>query len=144
MPRGNATERRKNVQLILRNKYGSFFTNEIIEESAFYLSVNDTLVSVCAPGNRNNMLDRGQLQFMAFGCCTISPNLLTTLSWDQQPIPDFHYIKCSDDYSDIIEKIEWVKKNPEMAIQIGLNAKELFSKTSLPIVQVEWIKNLIT
>jgi hypothetical protein len=143
IPYAAALERRRSLQHMLKEKYGSLFTNKVVQEELFYLSINNTLVSVCAPGARNNMLDRGQCQYMALGCCTISPNILTTLSWGKTIMPGIHYIKCKDDYSDIHEKIEWVKNNTDLSIEIGQNAKNLFGETSLPVKQVEWIKKCI-
>jgi hypothetical protein len=98
------------------------------------------LVHVCVPGARNDILDRGQLQAMAFGCCTISPVLADCLAWNKELVPGVHYLSCANDYSDLIEKIEWCKSNRDKCIEIGQNAKILFQETSVPSKLLEWIK----
>ena len=65
------------------------------------------------------------------------------LSYNRNIVAGTHYVECKPDYSDLTEKIEWVRENPELAIQIGKNAKELFNETSLPDRQVEWIKKCL-
>lgn len=142
-PGGAAIQRRNEVQDRLLNEYKDNFDKKILTEELFYRSINSTMVAVCVPGARNDMLDRGHGQYMAFGACTISPKLLTKLPWDGDIIPDFHYIKCEDNYRDLFQKIEWVKNNPKLAIEIGKNAKELFERTCLPAKQVEWIKKCL-
>ena len=141
--RAAALERRNYVQGLLLKTYDKMFDKTIEPEIDFLMKINKTLVSICVPGARNDMLDRGQGQYFALGCCTISPKLVTVLSYNREIIPGTHYVECKPDYSDLIEKIEWVRKNPELAIQIGQNAKKLFNETSLPVKQVEWIKNCI-
>jgi hypothetical protein len=143
IPRAAAKERRDAVQSMLQDKYKNKFDSIILDEESFYKSINSTMVAVCVPGARNNMLDRGQGQYMAFGTCTISPRLVTVLSSNQLLVPGTHYIECKPDYSDVVEKIEWVRSNPEKAIQIGKNAKQIFEKTSLPKMQVEWINKCL-
>jgi hypothetical protein len=139
-PYGGAVERRNFVLDLLSKRYGEQFDRTIENELNFYMKINQALVSVCVPGARNDMLDRGQSQYFALGCCTISPRLVTILSHNRNIVAGTHYVECKPDYSDLIEKIEWVRENPELAIQIGKNAKELFNETSLPDRQVEWIK----
>ena len=89
------------------------------------------------------MLDRAQGQYLGFGCCTISPKIVTILSWNKPLIPGEHYIECKPDYSDLIEKIEWVRNNQIEAIKIGANAKQLFRETCIPYRQFEWIKKCL-
>ena len=99
-----------------------------------------TAAIVCVPGARNDMLDRGQGQQMFFGACTISPKLKTRLSYDRKIFRGILYVEGKPDYSDLIQKIEWVKENQEHAIQIGKTARKLFLETSTPEKQIEWIK----
>lgn len=142
-PYGAAVERRSYVQKILTDKYGKKLSIDRKTQREFFLLIKDGLVSVCVPGARNNMLDRGQCQYMGLGACTISPKLVTRLSWDKKLEPGIHYVECKEDYSDLIEKIEWVRKNPLLAIEIGKNAKNIFRKTSTPKRQTQWIKHCI-
>ena len=45
-------------------------------------------------------------------------------SWlmESKLIPNYHYILLKDDYSDLIEKINWCNKNPKICINIIKNA----------------------
>jgi len=142
-PFGAAVKRRTYVREILLNKYGNNLSYDRKPQSEFFKLINQGLVSVCVPGARNNMLDRGQCQYMGLGACTISPLLNTRLSWDAKLVPGIHYLECKDDYSDLIDKIEWVRNNPSDAILIGNNAKKIFRETSIHTKQLEWIKNIL-
>jgi hypothetical protein len=142
-PFGAAIERRTYVQQILTHKYGKNLSIERKTQTEFFKSINNGLVSICVPGARNNMLDRGQCQYFGLGSCTISPRLISTLSWNKKIEPGIHYIQCNDDYSDLIEKIEWVRNNKTDAIKIGESAKLLFQKTTTPRNQILWIKHCL-
>jgi len=141
-PNGNALERRTLVQNMLR-EYTSNVDFEITNKKSFYEKGNNCLTSICVPGARNDMLDRGQCQYFALGVATISPELSTVMSFNKKIIPDYHYIKCNSDYINLIEKIEWVKENPELAIEIGKHARKLFLETSTINKQIKWIKQCI-
>ena len=54
-------------------------------------------------------------------------------------MPGVHYVECNEDYSDLIEKVNWVRGNKDKAINIGKAAKKLFIETSTPEKQMEWI-----
>ena len=139
-PYGNATIRRREVRSILKRKYAN--NVEIkpdSEQVIFWKDINDCLVSVFVPGAYNFMLDRGHIQYMAFGCCTISPFLKDVLPYNRNIIPNIHYIQCRDDYSDLINIIEWCKHNRQTCIDIGADAKKLFDQTSRPSVLVKWV-----
>jgi len=140
--RAGALVRRTHVQKILKEHYGKWkdqLDMKRYSQREFFLKVNSALVSVCVPGARNDMLDRGQGQYMFLGACTISPLLKTRLSYNRAIIPNEHYLLCNDDYSDLIDRIEWVRNNKDAAIQIGQNAKRLMFETSTPEKQIEWI-----
>ena len=126
-------------QNLLKGNLKNVKTKCLPNQIDYWMDINKCLVSVCVPGATNNMLDRGQWQYMAFGCCTISPILPELLPFDKKLIPDVHYIRCKDDYSDLLEKIEWCKQNREKCIEIGRNAKKLFLETSTPEKIVEWV-----
>jgi hypothetical protein len=142
-PFGAAITRRSRVQTVLLNKYGNNLSFDRKTQTAFFNLINEGLVSVCVPGARNNMLDRGQCQYMGLGACTISPRLNTRLSSWERLIPGTHYIECKPDYSDLIEKIEWVRHNQNAAIQIGKAAKDIFQRTSTPDRQICWINECL-
>jgi len=127
-------------QLLLSNYPESELDLGISPRSDFFQAIKDCLVSVCVPGSHNNILDRGQLQYMALGVCTISPQLTAAyVPWNEQFEAGTHYLKCADDYSDVIKLIEWVREHPKESIQIGQNAKELFQRTCLPEKQINWM-----
>ena len=58
-------------------------------------------------------------------------------------IPGVHYVECKSDYSDLIEKVDWVRNNKGAAMRIGEAAKTLFLTTSTPDKQVMWIKKCV-
>ena len=58
-------------------------------------------------------------------------------------VPGVHYVECKPDYSDLIEKVNWVRSNEDKAIKIGRAAKQLFLETSTPQKQDEWIKKCV-
>jgi len=136
---GNARIRRPKVRKIIRKKYGKFLDTTLVPQIDFWKKINNCLVSVCVPGARNDMLDRGQWQYMAFGACTISPYIKTILAYNKKLIPNIHYIQCRDDYTDINDKIEWCKNNRKKCIKIGRNAQKLFLQTSTPEKLWKWI-----
>ena len=139
-PRGAAVLRRNLVQKLLVETYNDKAkVNFVNNQEIFWATINDCLVHVCVPGARNDILDRGHLQAMAFGCCTISPKIPDCLAWNQELISDVHYVICKDDYSDLLEKIEWCRENRSSCVEIGRNAKRLFEETSTPDKLVEWI-----
>jgi len=142
-PAGNAVERRNHVAKILEEAFGSNLDRTRYPKEEFYKLINNASAIVCVPGARNNMLDRGQGQQMGLGACTISPKLNTRLSYHGMLIPGVHYVECKPDYSDLIEKVNWVNENKDNAVQIGNAAKKLFLETSTPLKQVEWIKQCV-
>ncbi|PHN02213.1 hypothetical protein CRP01_33300 [Flavilitoribacter nigricans DSM 23189 = NBRC 102662] len=138
-PHGNALHRRKQVQHLLKDRYGALAATERIEQVQFWKEISNSLVSVCVPGARNNILDRGHLQYLAFGACTISPKIITMLPGFRKLIPDVHYIQCSDDYSDLPEKIAHCRKDRKRCVEIGRNAQQLFLETSTPPELWKWV-----
>jgi len=139
-PGGNALERRKKVWSILREAYScNVDTRWYPQQSAYWHLMNHCLVSVCVPGARNDMLDRGQFQYMALGCCTISPELVTSLAKGRYLKPGVHYLTCNPDYSNLVEIIEWCKKNRKKCVEIGTNAAKLFIQTSTPFMIWRWM-----
>ena len=142
-PAGNAIARRNYVAKLLIDNFGNNLDRNRYPKEAFYRLINKASSIVCVPGARNNMLDRGQGQQIGFGACTISPKLNTRLSYHGMLIPGVHYVECKPDYSDLVEKVNWVRENKDKAIKIGLNAKKLFLETSTPQKQVEWIRKCI-
>lgn len=128
-PYGGAIERRNKLKIILKDYQVDY---SITAQKKYWDKIDNCLVSVHVPGQNNNMLDRAQLQLMAFGCCTISPNLPEILPYNQMLIPNEHYIQCANSYLDLPYLIEWCKANRERCVKIGNNVKELFRNYFLP------------
>ncbi len=143
-PYGNATERRIYVQGVLKDKYSEdVLINYDLPQDTFLSNINQCLTYVHVPGYSNNMIDRAHVQMFAMGCCVITTEIPNIFPNNLKPIPNIHYIKCKDDYSDLIELIEWCKDNRKKCIEIGDNAKELFDLTLLPSSIEKQIKQLI-
>jgi hypothetical protein len=138
-PYGGALDRRNMVQQSLRDLYGNKVQTCLVSQAEYWQEINSCLVAVFVPGARNDMIDRGQLQYMAFGCCTISPKLNDILPGNQKIEAGIHYIQCKDDYSDLSSQIEFVRHNRDLAIVIGSNAKLLFQNSCIPkLLDVSW------
>jgi hypothetical protein len=142
-PGAAAEKRRRFVQARLIKEYGGWLDTSITSKEIFWKKINECLVSVCVPGARNDILDRGQFQYMAFGACTISPPLDVTLPFWRRPVPNIHYLACRPDYLDLKDRIEWCRENRERCVIIGQNAKILFHETSTPEKVWAWINNCI-
>lgn len=139
-PGGNALERRNKVQKLLVENYGNRAVIRYnMSQIDYWKMINDCLVHVFVPGCRNDMIDRGHLQYFAFGCCTIAPRINDELPHDGVILPDYHYIRCASDYSDLIDKIEWCRSHRKECIEIGNRAKQLFEKSCTPIQLWNWI-----
>ncbi len=138
-PYAAALDRRQRVQQSLRDLYGDKARTDLVSQAAYWQEISNCLVAVFVPGARNDMLDRGQAQYMAFGCCTISPHLTDILPGNVRIEPDVHYVQCMDDYSDLHEKIEYIRHNRQLATVIGSNAKDLFKACCYPRpLEVVW------
>lgn len=143
-PGGNAIERRGAVQKLLRERYGNnAILNSREPQISYWKRIANCLAHVFVPGCRNDMIDRGHIQYLGFGCCTIAPPIVDILPFNEGLVPGVHYIQCNSDYSNLVEKIEWCKNNRKKCVDIGENAKQLFSKTCTPQVLWKWIlKNI--
>lgn len=143
-PYAGALIRRNKVRKILKDKYGRKVDFTLTDQITYWKKINNCLVSVFVPGARNDMLDRGQYQSMAFGACTISPKLNTVLPYKTKLISGYHYIECKADYSDLVNKIEWCKTHRKECVQIGKNAKNLFMAFCRPQIITRWIELCLT
>jgi len=142
-PGAAAMERRTKIQKMLKHKYDADFDMEITDKETFWEKMNNCLVSVFVPGARNDILDRGQFQYMAFGACTISPTLDIELPYGRELKADVHYLSCKPDYSDLIYAIEYCKNNRDKCREIGKQAKQLFLDTSTPKKVWAWMEEQI-
>jgi hypothetical protein len=131
-----SNDRRKHVRDLLSNQ-AEFLP---IPQTDFWYEVNKCVVSVCVPGQRIDILDRGQLQYMAFGACTISPRLVANLPWNTVLQPDEDYVQCADGFSDLLEKVQWCKTHTRDCIEIGRNAQRKFTYACTPERQLKWLR----
>jgi hypothetical protein len=137
-PAGGARNRRRNVRVnLMQNWHKLDFA--ITEPVRFWEKINNCLVSVCVPGARGDILDRGQLQYWAFGACTISPQINIVLPHCITPCPDHCYVQCAPDFSDVIDKIRWCANHRESCMRIGENAKKIFQSYCMPKPAWAWI-----
>lgn len=137
-------KRRMIVRKTLKDRYGDLVDGKITDKVEFWMKINSCLVSICVPGQREDILDIGQFQYMAFGACTVSPQLTIMLPYMVDLVSGIHYVECARDYSDLIEKIEWCKQHRAECIQIGKNVKRLFYKTCTPSAVWTWMEGIIT
>jgi hypothetical protein len=89
------------------------------------------------------MLDKGHLQYMGLGVCTISPKINTQFPYFQKMTPGKNYIQCADDYSNLIEKVNWCLDNPEECRRIGGEASFLFHHFCLPKNVARWVSEVM-
>ena len=137
---GKVYNRRIGVRELLKKQYGdSVKIKPSLSQVDFWKEISSMLVNVCVPGHHNNMIDRGQMQYMSFGACTISPYIPEIMPFRKEITSGEHYVKCKDDYSDLVDKVEWCKENRKQCIKIGNNAKRLFDETSVPDKLWKWI-----
>jgi len=143
-PGGHALQRRVDVHKMLKDKYKKdAIIRYDLSQQDYWKKINNCLIHVFVPGQRNNMIDRGHIQYLGFGCCTIAPPIVDTLPYDGEIIAGIHYVQCLPDYSNLIEKIEWCKSNRDICCQIGKNAKKLFEGSCTPGVLWNWIREKV-
>ncbi len=138
-PNGAAVDRRNNVHALLLNNFDNIDIDAKTDQSDFWRQHENCLVSVCVPGATNNMVDRGQMELMGLGVCTISPRLDTIFTYNKLLEPDIDYIQCKDDYSDLVEKIEYLQVNKDVCKKIGDNAQLFFNNHYAPENYWQWI-----
>ncbi len=157
-----ATERRNKVREILVAHYDNELLNhqkhilggrveKILDtnwedpQEDFWKKGTECAVAVCVPGANNNMLDRGQLQLMAFGVCTISPNLPEFLPPFDSRFQNLHgcYMQCKDDYSDLVDCIEWCATHRPQCVDVGRWAKTFFERSCTPEAVGKWLAQIM-
>ena len=138
-PNGAATERRNQVHSMLRKEFQNIDVNSNSHQETFWRVHESCLASVCVPGANNNMVDRGHMELLGLGVCTVSPRLDTLFPGHRVLEPGVHYLQCADDYSDLCSILRDLTANPQQAKQVGLNARKFFDKTYIPVHYWAWI-----
>lgn len=138
-PNGLAKDRRNNVQAMLVKNFPNIDIHPKGLQIDFWKKHEQCLAAVCVPGANNNMIDRGHMELLGLGVCTISPQLNTRLAHNKILVPNVHYIRCKDDYSDLLDIIEDLKSNKKNAKEIGENARKFFNDFWTPENYWDWI-----
>jgi len=138
-PGGDAMERRESVRSMIQRKYGNLADVSLTDQVSFWRKISGCAVAIFVPGARIDILDRGQIQFMAFGACTISPALDSTLPFMRPVQAGVHYLRCADDFSILLTVVDWALGHKDECLEVGANAARLFSETCLPWKIWRWI-----
>ena len=139
LPNGAAVERRNHVHQLLTENFTDVDIAADCDQIEFWRQHENCLTAVCVPGATNNMVDRGQIELIGLGVCTISPKLLTVFPKQQTLKAGKHYIQCRNDYSDLVDILQDLQKNPEMAKNVGRHARRFYEKFYAPNKYWEWI-----
>ena len=67
-------------------------------------------------------------EIIQFGSVMIKPDMSKVITHPNVYIPYETYIPCALDWSDLIEKIEWVKNNPKQCKEITENARRIMKE----------------
>ena len=67
-------------------------------------------------------------EIIQFGSVMIKPDMSKVITHPNIYIPYETYIPCALDWSDLIEKIEWVKNNPKQCKEITENARKILKE----------------
>ncbi len=131
--------RRKRVREALVEAYGDDVFTERGPQEAFWRRAAGSLVSVHVPGSWRHSLDRGQHQLIGLGVCTLSPEIWTA-TLDERIEPGVHYVRVRDDFSDLVEQVEWCREHRSECAAIGGRAREFFREHSTPRAIWEYVK----
>jgi hypothetical protein len=144
LPNGAATERRNLVQTLLRKRFPDSDISADCDQIDFWKMHEHCLTAVCVPGATNNMVDRGHIELIGLGVCTVSPQLDTVFPHYQLLEPGKHYVRCRDDYSDLEEILVSLQKTPELCKEIGNNARQFYEEYYSPAKYWAWIMENIS
>jgi hypothetical protein len=139
MPNGAAVDRRNHVHDLLTTNFKNTDITYDTDQIDFWKAHELCLAAVCVPGATNNMVDRGQMELMGLGVCTVSPRLNTVFPRLQLLKPGTHYIQCQDDYSDLVEILTHLQARPDLCKHIGNNAQKFYDKHYAPARYWKWI-----
>lgn len=139
LPNGAAVERRRLVHDLLSQRFSDIDIEADSDQESFWIIHEKCRVAVCVPGANNNMVDRGHMELLGLGVCTVSPRLDTLFPGESQLVPDSHYVRCSDDYSDLSEILDSLLQDSERCLRIARNARYFFDMTYVPQKYWAWI-----
>lgn len=127
----NLVQRRTRAMELLTAHCGDRLRTGFIAQSEYFRDCLESQVVVHIPGSHPHILDRTVQQMFALGVCVISPDLWTTCL-EERPQAGVHYVGILDDYSDLPDKVDWVKNHPQQAVAIGQAAKQFFATHCTP------------
>ena len=139
MPNGAAIERRNLVHQLLSDNFKDVDISCDNDQIDFWKLHENCLAAICVPGATNNMVDRGHIELIGLGVCTVSPKLYTVFPDSRQLEEGKHYIRCEDDYSDLVRILELLQKNPGISRSIGNNARKFYEEIYTPQKYWQWI-----
>jgi hypothetical protein len=139
LPNGAAIERRNLVHQLLVKNFESVDISADSDQIDFWRAHERCLAAVCVPGATNNMVDRGHIELMGLGVCTVSPKLVTLFPQYQELVPNYHYIQCADDYSDLVDKLRHIEANLDLCRSVGKNARRFYEEYYTPECYWQWI-----
>jgi len=139
LPNGAAVDRRNHVHQLLQTNFDQVDVSADSDQIDFWKAHENCLAAVCVPGATNNMVDRGQMELIGLGVCTVSPRPTTLFPWHQELEPDRHYIQCADDYSDLVDIVKNLQHDREKAKAIGDAAREFYNLYYSPTKYWQWI-----
>ena len=138
-PNGAATERRNHVHQLLQDNFYNVDIDANCDQIDFWKAHRNCLAAVCVPGATNNMIDRGHIELMGLGVCTVSPKLLTLFPGRCELVPGKHYIQCADDYSDLVDILKDLEQNKPKCKQVGAAARSFYEEHYTPAQYWKWI-----
>ena len=68
-------------------------------------------------------------EIIQYGSVMIKPDMSNVITYQNIYIPYETYVPCKLDWSDLIEKIEWVKSNPKQCKEITENARRIIKES---------------
>jgi len=139
LPNGAAVDRRNMVHAMLKENFQDIDIDANTDQMSFWKAHENCLASVCVPGATNNMVDRGHMELLGLGVCTVSPELYTLFPGRQKLVANKHYIQCADDYSDLIDILKYLAGKPGTCRRIGSNARKFYEKVYAPGPYWAWI-----
>ena len=84
-------------------------------------------------------------EIIQYGSVMIKPDMSKIITHPDVYFPYETYIPCKLDWSDLIEKIEWVKDNPKQCKEITENAKKILKKSyTIEKLLVYWYNMILT
>ena len=84
-------------------------------------------------------------EIIQFGSVMIKPNMSNVITHPNIYIPYETYVPCALDWSDLAEKIQWVKDNPKKCAEITSNAREqLKNQYTLENLLIYWYNMIKT